>query len=139
MTSHAGRVLDRMARNGPYPLKKPAMVNARIPRILASLTAMICLCSATAAPAHALGPDDPRARNERGHFTVKCQVHKNASGNPVLGFVFGNSKISGQLAETESNLYVFKHGTPGAVTKRHCKTQKKFTESGAYDTSMRRL
>lgn len=80
--------------------------------------------------ADALGSDDPRVKSDRGVYTVKCQVHKNEPGNPVVGFVIGNHKNDPDEAEREANNFVSRFGSGHA--KRHCKTMKKYIVNGAY-------
>lgn len=63
--------------------------------ILSILVALSCL----APLAYGLGPDGPRTKNNRGMYTVKCQVHQNTTGNPVVGFVIGNHKNDPEKAE----------------------------------------
>lgn len=84
--------------------------------------------------AGALGKDDPLYVDDIGTRTVKCQVHENAPGNPVAGFVFGNHKKDPLKAEKDADLFVGKFGNDH--TKRHCKTQKKYVPHGAYDSNM---
>ncbi|QRP09850.1 hypothetical protein I6J22_06220 [Corynebacterium kroppenstedtii] len=84
--------------------------------------------------AGALGKSDPRHKDSIGTYTVKCQVHENAPGNPVSGFVFGNHSSDPDEAEKDADLFVSKFGSNH--TKRHCKTQKKYQPRGAYTTSM---
>ncbi|GAB3947949.1 hypothetical protein FHE74_10350 [Corynebacterium tapiri] len=98
--------------------------------VVAALAFSVCL----APQVGALGKDDPRYKDNIGTYTVKCQVHQNAPGNPVSGFVFGNHSKDPEAAENDANLFVSKFGPNN--TKRHCKTQKKYTPRGAYTTSM---
>lgn len=97
--------------------------------ILSVLVALSCL----APSAYALGPDDPRIKNNIGMYTVKCQVHKNATGNPVAGFVIGNHKNDPEKAEKEANNFVSRFG--GNHAKRHCKTTGQYRQNGAYSTN----
>ena len=80
--------------------------------------------------AGALGAGDRNVKDETGGYTVKCQVHQNATGNPVVGLVFGNDDKSGNAAEAQANDFVSLFGPNHS--KRHCYTQTKFTPAGAY-------
>lgn len=97
--------------------------------MLSALVAVSCLGPL----AYALGPDDPRAKNNKGMYTVKCQVHKNTTGNPVVGFVIGNHKNDPEKAEKEANKFVSRFGDKHA--KRHCKTTAHYRQNGAYSVN----
>ncbi|PFG28040.1 Uncharacterised protein [Corynebacterium renale] len=84
--------------------------------------------------ANALGKSDPLYRDNIGTYTVKCQVHKNAPGNPVVGIVIGSHSSDPHAAESDANLFVSKFGPHHS--KRHCKTQRKYLPRGAYTTAM---
>lgn len=93
--------------------------------------------ASTMAPAHALGDKDPHQKNNIGTYTVKCHVHKNAPGNPVVGYVVGDHSKDPKLAEKDADLFVSKFGDN--LAKRHCKTQKRYISRGAYNTAMQPL
>lgn len=69
-------------------------------------------------------------KNELGMYTVKCQVVKNESGNPIVGFVYGNHPKDPTKAQKDADLYTNKFGKN--VHKRHCYPQPKYTNSGAF-------
>lgn len=105
---------------------------------LCSATAIAAITVAsTVTSAHALGDKDPRQKNTIGTYTVKCHVHKNEPGNPVIGYVVGDHYNDPYLAEKDADLFVSKFGRN--VAKRHCKTQKRYTPRGAYNTAMQAL
>lgn len=111
-------------------------MNNRIVRVACSSFVAMGLIFSSGSVADAVGKNDPQHKNELGMVTVKCQVHENAPGNPVVGFVFGNAKKDAKKAENEANNYVSKFGN---ASKRHCKTQKRYTPNGAYDIGMNPL
>ena len=69
-------------------------------------------------------------KNELGMYTVKCQVVKNESGNPIVGLVYGNHPKDPTKAEKDADLYTNKFGKN--VHKRHCYPQPRYTNSGAF-------
>lgn len=71
-----------------------------------------------------------RCKNERGTYTVKCRVVKNASGNPIVGLVYGNHPKDVKRAKADADVYVGKFGND--VHKRHCYAQSKYKDSGAF-------
>ena len=69
-------------------------------------------------------------KNELGMYTVKCQVVKNAPGNPIVGLVYGNHPKNIKKAKADADLYTDKFGND--VHKRHCDTQSRYKNSGAF-------
>ncbi len=108
------------------------MYNKKFRVVSSALTALVSISLASPV-AGSVGKNDPQYKNELGMVTVKCQVHENTLCNPLVGFVFGNAQKRSKDAENEANNYVSKFGN---ATKRHCKTQKRYTPNGAYDLAM---
>ncbi|MCF6770595.1 hypothetical protein L3056_10480 [Corynebacterium sp. MC-25] len=69
-------------------------------------------------------------KNELGMYTVKCQVVKNGPGNPKVGLIYGNHPKSAKKAEKDADLYTNKFGKN--AHKRHCQTQTRYKNSGAF-------
>lgn len=69
-------------------------------------------------------------KNELGMYTVKCQVVKNAPGNPIVGLVYGNHPRDIKKAKADADLYTDKFGND--VNKRHCDTRLRYKNSGAF-------
>lgn len=97
-------------------------------RRVASVTAILSLVCAGSSPAFA-----SVVKNELGMYAVKCQAVKHESGNPIVGLVYGNHKKDPGKAEDGSNQYVSKFGSN--VHKRHCCTQPRYKNSGAFISS----
>lgn len=68
--------------------------------------------------------------NELGMYTVKCQVVRNAPGNLIVGLVYGNHPKDINKAKADADLYVDKFGS--GVHKRHCYSQPRYKNSGAF-------
>ncbi|MCZ9308187.1 hypothetical protein ACUY3K_06420 [Corynebacterium uberis] len=94
-------------------------------RRVASVVVALPLVCVGVAPAFAAD-----VKNERGTYTVKCQVVKNASGNPIVGLVYGNHPRDVKKAKADADAYVGKFGND--VHKRHCYAQAKYRDSGAF-------
>lgn len=103
---------------------------------VASIAIAAAILASIPSTALALGKDDPMYKNQYGMRTVKCQVHLNSPGNPVVGFVFGNHKSDAPKAEEQANEFVSRLAPYGQGSKRHCYTQKQYTPSGLYKTDM---
>ena len=69
-------------------------------------------------------------KNEKGMITVKCHVVKHEPGNPIVGFVYGNHKKDPNKAKEDADSYTSLFGKN--VHKRHCDTQTRYKNSGAF-------
>ncbi|GAA1471080.1 hypothetical protein CFELI_09770 [Corynebacterium felinum] len=76
-------------------------------------------------------------KNEFGMITVKCHAVRNGPGNPIVGYVVGNHVSSLSNAKKDADLYLSVFSF--SARKRHCKAQRKYLPSGAYDTRMNPL
>lgn len=106
-----------------------------VQNILIAVSLAITLSVTTAPSSFAIG--DNAVKNDLGMYTVKCHVTQIAPGNPVIGYVVGNDRDSAKKAENEANMFVSNHGPHGTVKKRHCKAQKRYIPTGAYDQNMK--
>lgn len=98
---------------------------SKISRWIISIPVAISLLFVSPAPAFSA-----EAKNELGMYTVKCQVVKNEPGNPIVGLIYGNHPKNANMAKEDADLYTNKFGKN--VHKRHCKTQSRYTNSGAF-------
>ena len=131
--------------------EKGIIMKQSLRQVSAIILGSAIFMSGVATPdAYGLGPDDRRVKNQRGDYTVKCQVHGFGPGNPTVGYVVGNHKRDPDAAETKANEFVKdfkkldkgkkkKRGEKTGYAKRHCYTQKKFIKNGSYDQNMKPL
>ena len=103
------------------------MLNAK-PKLshrVISIAAAVSLACAGMSPAFSA-----ERKNELGMYTVKCQVVTHGPGNPNVGLVYGSHKNDAAKAEDDANQYVNMFGS--GVHKRHCDTQARYKNSGAF-------
>lgn len=59
---------------------------------------------------------------------MRCHVHENTPGDPVVGYVIGNDPDKKELAEGDVNWFISKFGA--GVSKRHCETRTRHLVRG---------